>query len=340
MGSEVFISQHVGDLETGPSFAAFRRIAADLPRLYEASPVLVACDRHADYLSAKYARETGLQVHPVQHHWAHVLACMAENELDAPVLGVSWDGTGLGLDGTVWGGEFLLATGGASFQRVAHLRQFRLPGAEAAIKQPRRCALGLLFEMWGDKALRRNHLAPLRDIPRADLAVIGQMLARGLNSPLTSSAGRLFDAGASILGLRQQAGYEGQAAMALEFAAGGETHAAYPFHLRAGPPLVLDWQPMIEAMLADDQPAGVRAARFHATLAEMVVAVAQRMAERRIVLTGGCFQNRLLTETCVQRLVDAGFQTYWHQRIPPNDGGLALGQIVAAQKTYDELSAR
>ena len=153
MGRDVFISQHIGDLETATALSAFHKTVADLPRLYDAQPELVACDLHPDYLSTKYAVETQAPLERVQHHWAHVLACMAENELRAPVLGVSWDGTGYGTDDTIWGGEFLL-TDEDSFQRVAHFRQFRLPGGEAAVKEPRRTALAVLHEIWGDSGLQ------------------------------------------------------------------------------------------------------------------------------------------------------------------------------------------
>jgi hydrogenase maturation protein HypF len=344
VGDEIFLSQHVGDLETGPAFAAFRQVAADLPRLYDATPAIVACDLHPDYLSTKFAVELSAReaqgrsprLLPVQHHWAHVLSCMAENELAPPVLGVAWDGTGYGPDGTVWGGEFLLAEA-RGYRRVAHLRRFRLPGGEAAVREPRRSALGLLFELGGDVACQRLDAAPVRAFSARELALIRRMLAQGLNSPLTSSAGRLFDAVASLLGLRQTAGFEGQAAMELEFAAQAQPAAAapYAFRITDSTPHVVDWQPMIEAILHDlgrGQPVGQIAARFHATLAEMVVAVARKVGEPKVVLTGGCFQNRYLIEQTVQRLEDAGLRPYWHQRVPPNDGGIALGQTVAAMQ--------
>ena len=385
VGDEVFLSQHIGDLETGPAFAAFRQVAADLPRLYDTQPAVVACDLHPDYLSTKFAvqlsagsensgpgsarvsragfgvspnplpnqranapvspdvsgeapattRETralpGLL--PVQHHYAHVLSCMAENELDPPVLGVAWDGTGYGPDGSVWGGEFLLVKLRA-FQRVGHLRQFRLPGGEAAVREPRRSALGVLFEMRGDGDRKDSGTAPEREFSKCDTALIDRMLAQGLNSPITSSAGRLFDAVASLIGLRQISGFEGQAAMDLEFAATRCADAEpYAFLVTPDPPHIVDWRPMIDGILGDlrqEMPAGNIAARFQVTLAEMVVAIARKAGEPRVVLTGGCFQNRLLVERCVQRLEDAGFRPYWHQRVPPNDGGIALGQVIAA----------
>ncbi len=367
VGSNVFISQHIGDLETAEAFGAFQRVISDFERLYEARPSVIAHDLHPDYLSTKYAQQRALSRVGVQHHYAHVLACIAENELDGPVLGVSWDGTGYGLDGTIWGGEFLLATP-ESFTRVAHLRTFRLPGGEHAIKEPRRAALGALYELFGDAlfpphpqplspprerarrfgatALSRRcctktsrgargegaeKLAPLQSFSEHELKLLHTMLQRSLNSPLTSSAGRLFDAVASIVGLRQISRFEGQAAMELEFALHGiETQESYEFALSKE---TLDWGPMLLSIVSDVRAGisvGKIAAKFHNTLVEMIVAVARRVGEERVVLTGGCFQNKYLMERAIARLGEEGFRVYWHQRIPPNDGGIALGQIVAA----------
>jgi hydrogenase maturation protein HypF len=332
VGSNVFTSQHIGDLETSQAWGAFRKVAADLPRIFDVSPETVACDLHPDYPSTKYAAELGPPIQRVQHHYAHALACMAENELEAPVLAVSWDGTGYGPDGTIWGGEFLRITP-AGFERVAHLRQFRLPGGDAASKQPRRSALGLLHEISKSGRSDLSKLAPIRDFEEHQLALIKQMLAKGVRAPLTSSAGRLFDGVASLIGLRQQATFEGQAAMELEFAVDPTMKDAYPFQIEGSDLFIADWGPMIEAIVYEidaGYSVGGIAARFHNTLAEMIVAVARRIEQQQIVLTGGCFQNCELTERCVERLVEAGFRPYWHQRVPPNDGGIALGQIVAA----------
>jgi hydrogenase maturation protein HypF len=345
VGREVFISQHIGDLETSEADAAFRAVAADLPRLHQATPEVVACDLHPDYLSTRYAAQLAAQIdaplHPVQHHWAHVLSCMAENEVEFPALGVAWDGTGCGTDGTVWGGEFLLA-GEKSFERVAHFRQFRLPGGEAAMKQPRRIALGVLFEIGGAKALDQKDLAPVRDFSEGDLAAVRKMLVKGLQAPLTSSAGRLFDAVASIAGLRQQASFESQAAMELEFSIQPCVCEAYSFEIKSCSPRVVDWQPMIEEMVEDARRGlapGVISAKFHNALVEIIVAVARHVGQTRVVLTGGCFQNRYLTERSVQRLLEEGFRPYWHQRVPTNDGGIALGQIVDAARTLSHAQA-
>jgi hydrogenase maturation protein HypF len=273
-------------------------------------------------------------VHPVQHHWAHVLACMAENEVPFPALGVAWDGTGYGTDGTIWGGEFLLAREDG-FERVAHLRTFRLPGGEAAIRQPRRSALGALYEMGGLKALEQSDLAPLRDFPESELAVIRQMLVKDLHSPTTSSAGRLFDAVAALAGIRQQSTFEGQSAMELEFAVHSCVGESYDFEIKSTAPSIIDWRPMLEQVVREVREgveAGIIAAKFHNTLVEMIVDVARHVGQTRVVLSGGCFQNRYLTERTVQRLLESGFRPYWHQRVPTNDGGIALGQIVDASR--------
>jgi hydrogenase maturation protein HypF len=334
VGRDVFISQHIGDLETTMALGAFHRTVADLPRLYDAQPELVACDLHPDYISTKYAASAHLTVERVQHHWAHVLACMAENELEPAVLGVSWDGTGYGTDGTIWGGEFLVPVED-SFQRVAHLRQFRLPGGEMAVKEPRRTAAAVLYEIWGQNGLEDRDLAPVAEFSKTELGLIRQMLAKGINSPVTSSAGRLFDAVASLVGIRQQVTFEGQAAMELESLIEPGVTAVYPFELSNGVPQIIDWAPMIGEILVDLQKGisqGAIAAKFHNTLAEIIIEVARQIVTPKVVLTGGCFQNRYLLEQAVQRLSQAGFKPYWHQRVPPNDGGIALGQIAAAAR--------
>jgi hydrogenase maturation protein HypF len=335
VGSEVFLSQHIGDLASVPAHDAFRRVIADFEQLYEARPETVAADLHPDYLATKYAgdlknvRHTG-----VQHHVAHVLSCMAENEMAPPLLGVAWDGTGLGLDGTIWGGEFFLVAK-KSCERVAHLRPFRLPGGDRAVREPRRAALGLLYEMHGDAVFECRELAPVAAFSKTELGALKTMLKQRLNAPLTSSAGRLFDAVASLTGLRQTQHFEGQAPMDLEFALDGiATGNAYPLALLTDhSPLVLDWSPMIELILADVKGGvapGVISAKFHNALARAVVAVARNFGLNRVVLSGGCFQNRYLTERVVQCLRAEHFQPYWHQRVPANDGGIALGQIAGA----------
>ncbi len=333
---QAFVSQHIGDLETVQAFSAFQKSAADLPRLYERQPQIIACDLHPEYLSTKFAKDmTPAQCIGFQHHYAHVLSCMADNELDAPVLGVAWDGTGFGTDGTIWGGEFLLINEN-SFERVAHFCPFRLPGGNAAVKEPRRSALGLLYEIFGDDLFQQRDPTPLTHFSPNELKTIRGMLAAGVNSPLTSSAGRLFDALAALLGLRQRSGFEGQAAMDLEFACAPSIEEVYSFEVRKTIPLILDWQPMIMEVLNDlrsGQPVAAIAAKCHNTLSEVVLAIAHRVGRKNIVLTGGCFQNQYLCERTIRRLREEGFVPYWHRQVPPNDGGIALGQIIAALRS-------
>lgn len=344
----VFISQHIGDLENLQASQAFRKVISSFRHLYDTEPDLVAADLHPDYMSTKFAKDYGRPLVLVQHHFAHVLSCMTENELEGPVLGVSWDGTGYGLDGSIWGGEFLL-TEGDSFERAAHLREFKLPGGERAIKEPRRTAVGALYEVLGSAVFERQDLLPLQAFTASERAVLHQMLVKGVSSPVTSSAGRLFDAVASITGLRQEVHYEGRAAMELEFAIGPETperparpariETSYPFAISEGEPgagsasLVVDWGPLLISIVEDvrnDVAVQIVSAKFHNTLSELIVEVARRVGQERVVLTGGCFQNKYLTERTVERLEEEGFRPYWHQRVPPNDGGLALGQVAAA----------
>jgi hydrogenase maturation protein HypF len=339
VGRQIFVSQHIGDLESAEAFSTFRRVINNFEQMRGIHPEAVACDDHPDYHSTRFAARLGIPVISIQHHVAHVASCMAENGIGLePVLGIAWDGTGYGTDGTVWGGEFLRVERGA-WQRVAHFRTFPLPGAEAAVKQPRRTALGVLYALLGPDAFCAKPLAPLAEFSAGDLQVLRTMLERGINCPLTSSVGRLFDAVAALLGFRQQTRYEGQAAMDVEFAADGvETEDVYPFGLLSGErdgtrPWVIDWHPMMQALLHDissGADTGLIAAKFHNTLVEIMLTVAQRVGEERVVLTGGCFQNRYLCERSVTRLGNEGFRCYWHQRIPPNDGGIALGQAAMA----------
>jgi hydrogenase maturation protein HypF len=344
-GGQTFLSQHVGDMSTGTAFDAFAKVVADFRDLYQFEPARIACDRHPDYVTTRYAERfaadatAGISAVKVQHHYAHVAACMAENELDGPLLGVSWDGTGYGDDATIWGGEFLRVEAG-QYRRVAHLRTFPLPGGDAAVKEPRRTAVGMLYELFGRDVLGRERLAPIRAFTQQELAVIAGMLQRRVNAPVTSSAGRLFDAVASLTGLRQQCSYEGQAAMELEFATDGiDAIDRYPVRLLqdSGLPVVVDWQDLIRAIMRDVESGlatGLISTKFHNTLAEVIVDIARIAGDERVLLTGGCFQNKYLTEKTVARLAATGFKPYWHQRIPPNDGGIALGQLAAAAAAH------
>ena len=349
-GRNVFLSQHIGDLETAQALDAFEKVIGSFRSLYDFSPDTIACDQHPNYLSSQYARRESATTFEVQHHYAHILSCMAENGITGPVLGIAWDGNGYGPDGTIWGGEFLKVADG-DYQRTAHLRTFRLPGSEVAVHEPRRCAAGLLHEMFGSEAfelgpnsqaarfgLLNSFLTPIEAFTPEERGIVRGMLERKLNCPVTSSAGRLFDAVSSLAGLRQFARYEGQAAMELEFAAGRDrTRETYTINIEKNGTMVVDWARMIVEIMTDaaarvSQPRIAR--KFHNTLVEAMVQVAAASGENKIVLTGGCFQNKLLTETAVTRLQQEGFRVYWHQRVPPNDGGIALGQVMAATKAF------
>lgn len=349
------VSQHLGDMETPRALDAFERVVADFLDLYEAEPVVVAHDLHPDYASTRAAQRiaderkaAGRPVRriAVQHHHAHLAACLAENHRSGPALGVTWDGTGYGTDGTVWGGEMLLGDVG-SFRRVARLRPFRLPGGEAAVREPRRVALALLWELVGSGALERDDLEPVRSFGAAERRLLGRLLETGLRAPVTTSAGRLFDGVAALAGLAQTVSYEGQAAVALELAAerreGRLRTGAYPVEVAAGPEDVadweLDWRPLVSAVLEDlrrgagPETVGVR---FHGALVAAIVETARRVGEPTVALTGGCFQNRLLTEAAAEALERAGFEVLLHREIPPNDGGISYGQAAVATALWAE----
>jgi len=329
------LSQHIGDLDTRAARRAYAAAVADVSRLHDVEGRRVVCDRHPDYASTRAAQASGLPVTAVQHHVAHAAASLAENGIKPPALGVVWDGTGYGPDGTIWGGEFLHLTQ-SGWNRVAHLRPFRLPGGNLAIREPRRAALGLLHAAYGDSAFAMLDLPPVAAFGPAERDVLRTMCRQAVNAPLTSSIGRLFDAFAALVGLRQKTSYEGQAAGLLEWSADSakaRRRYAFPVCDMDDGRVVLDWRPALEALLADRRAgvgAGAVAAALHDGLARAIVAVAKRAGERRVVLSGGCFQNTRLTEATVAALEAAGFEPVWHRMVPPNDGGIALGQLAWA----------
>jgi len=332
LGGQVVVSQHVGDLDNVASLDLHERTIQDLVEFFRVVPEAVACDRHPDYGSTRCAERLASQWNVplvrVQHHHAHVAACMAEHRLEGPVLGLSWDGTGYGTDGTVWGGE-ALECNGAGFRRIAHLRTFPLPGGDRAVREPRRCALGLLFEVLGPKAAEfATDWFSLKE-----LEALVRMLGRPRLCPRTSSLGRLFDAVAALCGLSPGISFEGQAAMALEFAADPTCDEAYPLPLSDADPAIADWEPMLRAILADRQagvPLARTSARFHNALAGLAATIARRWGGERVVLSGGCFQNATLSGRVREQLQAAGLRVYSHRLVPPNDGGIALGQAAIA----------
>lgn len=332
---QIILGPHIGDLDAPATREAFAQAVDSMTALYGVRPLHVACDLHPDYYSTRVADASGLPVRRVPHHLAHVLAGMVDNDLRGPVLGVAWDGAGYGNDGSIWGGEFLTVEANR-FRRIAHLLPFRLAGGESAMREPRRAALGALYATFGDAALAMTDQKPVAAFDARERQTLGIMLRRGVNAPLTSSAGRLFDAVAALLDLVQIASFEGEAAMAVEFAAQRAVTAAAlapPRLSEHAGKLVLDWRPVLADIVAGCRNGVVTpslAAAFHDSLVEAIVDVATRVGFERVLLSGGCFQNARLVERAVERLREAGFDPYWHRRIPPNDGGIAVGQAAFA----------
>ena len=339
VNSEALLSQHIGDLESAEAVAALHNTTADLQNLLRVKPESVAADLHPDYHSTQAAQKLGLPVSSVQHHAAHVYAAMAEHGIGpkTTVLGAAWDGTGLGTDATVWGGE-LLKVCGTQVQRVGHLQPFLLPGGDAASRQPWRSALGVLFEVFGRAAFEMDDLPPIARIPDADKPRLMKMLKARINTPTTTSMGRLFDAVASLLGIHQSCTFEGEAAMGLQFAAGSIDTLVPPlwFEIDGSGPCQLDWRPTIRDIVVrirQGEPANSIARAFHVALADGLTEWITTVAKPpypSVLLTGGGFQNKLLAEMSVTALRDKGMKPHLHRRVPPNDGGLALGQLYAA----------
>ena len=333
---KAFLSQHIGDLENLSTYDFFQLTLDHLRRILDITPELIANDLHPDYMSTRYASEqTSLPTVAVQHHHAHVVSCMAEHQLDGPVIGLSFDGTGLGTDGNIWGGEVLVAEPGR-FKRAAHLSYVPMPGGAAAIKEPWRMAAGYLIQAYGDEFLDLN-IPAFQAIEPARLNVIAEMISKGINSPLTSSLGRLFDGVAAILGIRNRVSFEGQAAMMLEMLAADNATRVYDHQWEAGADVQINPAPIIRAVVSDLKagiPPSQISANFHATLIDLfsrVCDAARREFElNRVVLSGGCFQNATLLQGLLQALGNKSFEVYAHRLVPTNDGGIALGQAVVA----------
>jgi hydrogenase maturation protein HypF len=343
-GGTAFLSHHLGDLEHAEAFRAFAHAALHYRRLYRIEPRRLVHDLHPDYASTRYAQEQaareGLSLVAVQHHHAHLAACLAENGEQDEAIGVCFDGSGYGGDGTLWGGEFLVGSAARAI-RAAHLLPVPLPGGEQAVREPWRMALAHLRA--AGKPL--GDLEVARRVPPKALRAVERMLERGFNSPLTSSMGRLFDAAAAIAYASTRVSYEGQAAIRLEaLAASTAADGSYPFELCGCAPLRIDPRPAVLAAAADARRGAGAAAiarRFHSGVVEMVAQVCARLRAgtglRIAALTGGVFLNAILTAEVEARLAGDGFRVLRHRLVPPNDGGLSLGQlaVVAARDARD-----
>ena len=345
-GRDVFLSPHLGDLGDERSYRGWTEAIGYLQGLLDLAPRVVAHDLHPGYRSTAYTRMlNGVRLVPVQHHHAHIASCLADNGVDVRVIGVAWDGTGYGTDGHVWGGEFLLADLDG-FERVGSLREVPMAGGEAAIREPWRMAAVFLQAAYGE-TMSELDLASIRRLDRRAWRLLRQAAERGLNAPLTSSAGRLFDAVASLLGLRDRVDFEAQAAMELEALSEPEPDRVYGVGLQDQDGKVVVETPDIVRGVVEDILGGTSTAqigsRFHATLADVIVRTCRRLRERsglaRVALSGGVFQNVRLLQLAVEGLGREGFHVYTHRQVPPNDGGLALGQAaIAAQRQHDGSS--
>ncbi len=345
-GQRAILSQHLGDLDHYAAYRQFERDIALFEQLFHA-PELIVHDLHPDYLSTRYAQERAarenLSLLGVQHHHAHMASCMADNGLDEPVIGVTFDGTGFGRDEatgatTIWGGEFLVGDFGG-FRRAAHLRNVAMAGGNQAVKEPWRMAVAHLVDAGCGTSLFADR------VPYSTLRTVEKLLARGMNVVRTSSAGRLFDAVAAIAGLRDRVSYEGQAAMELEWAATDvPVCGEYDFEIQSprndSEPFVFDPRPMIRAVAADvanGTTASHIARRFHSSLVTMIVEACRRIRDdvglESVVLSGGVFMNALLLAETIARLADVGFRVYRHRQVPANDAGLCLGQLAVAAAT-------
>jgi hydrogenase maturation protein HypF len=342
-----FLSHHIGDLENYEALRSFQGGIAHYCRLFDVRPELVAHDLHPEYLSTKYARElaeAGLPAIGVQHHHAHIASCLADNERPATeqVIGVALDGTGYGTDGTIWGGEFLEGSIQAGFARRAHLEYIPLPGGEAAIRQPWRMAIAQLITLYGEEKAVALPLAVVRRAGERQVRQIARLLEHRLNTPLTSSAGRLFDAVAALTCLpgTQRTMYEGQAAVELELAARGPVQRAYPVRLQSeGNGWIVETRDIVAGVVEDllaGRPVGEIAVAYHQTMADVVTACCARIRKHSgtsaVALSGGTFQNMLLLQEVAEALTGAGCMVYRHRQVPANDGGLALGQAVLADQ--------
>jgi len=332
----VYLSQHIGDLDTPVAHEFYEEAIRDMLSLLSVRPEVVISDLHPGYYSTRYGEEHYPdRLRKIQHHYAHILSCMAENEIpeEKEVIGFAFDGTGYGPDETIWGSEVIVASY-SSFRRAFHLRPYRLPGGEKAVKEPCRSALSLLYETFGDEAIK----VPLSPIPGKERSFLIEMMRKGVNSPLTSSMGRMFDAVASLTGLNHKVSYHAQAAIALEQAAmRSDSGDSYPFIIKNG---IIYHMPIIQS-ITDDLRGGVSretiARKFHNTIVEIIISASKEIRRETgislVALSGGVFQNALITGNAVNRLTELGFTSLVHQLVPPNDGGIALGQAVVGVKS-------
>ncbi|HOQ32686.1 MAG TPA: carbamoyltransferase HypF [Candidatus Hydrogenedens sp.] len=346
--NQALISQHLGDLETQKAIEGFRQSTGILLNLVERTPDIIVADAHPDYISTQWAYQQNKPVIQVQHHIAHALAVIAEKKVPMPVFAVIWDGTGFGLDHTVWGGEFFVINEN-EIRRWGHLRTFPLPGGDRAVREPRRSALGILYEMYGNSLFEKkiNALEYIYSaFQEAEWFALQKMLKQNINTPITSSAGRLFDAVSMLLGLRSICSFEAQSAMALETLAWKEKNTDYitipvVIYEKEGQ-YIIDWKPMVEFII-EHKNKGLSpsqlASLFHQYLARCIEQMVKKAGITNVVINGGCFQNRFLLEYTIS-LLRSKYNVYFAEQVPPNDGCISLGQIYYALKYTDTIKEK
>ncbi|MEA3414862.1 MAG: carbamoyltransferase HypF [Thermodesulfobacteriota bacterium] len=331
-----FISQHIGDLENAATYDFFRLTIDHLKKILGIDPEIIACDLHPDYLSTRYAKEQhGVELIQVQHHHAHIVSCMAENQLDDTVLGLSFDGTGYGTDGSIWGGEILIVEP-ECFRRTASLSYVPMPGSTAAIKEPWRMAISYLYQAFGEEFWNLD-LPLLKEIEEKKIKIITEMILKKINSPLTSSIGRLFDGISAIIGMKNHVSFDGQAAMDLEMLADNNRETTYDYEWLSGNTYKIFTEPIVCGVVKDME-AGIHASRisskFHITLiklfSELCEVIKKESGLNRIVLSGGVFQNSILLTGLIKFLEEKNFEVFTHTTVPANDGGVSLGQAMVA----------
>jgi hydrogenase maturation protein HypF len=342
--NRVFLSQHIGDLENAPAFDFFKTSVKQLEKIIQVRPEVVAYDMHPDYLSTRFAMEVSAATRiGVQHHHAHIASCLGEAGIGGPVIGMALDGTGYGPDGTVWGCEVLVATR-REYERVGHLERVGMPGGETAVRQPWRMALSHLVNSFGDD-VESLDLRRLLGRDRREIETTLLMLRQGVNSPVTSSCGRLFDAVSSLCRLRDRVSYEGQAAIELEMAADERERGCYPVVIEAhDASVVISTGSLIRSVVDDligGADVGTVSGRFHNWVSASLVETALRVRERQnidtVALSGGCFQNEILLGRTKSALESRGFDVIVNRLVPTNDGGISFGQAVVAAATVLDL---
>jgi hydrogenase maturation protein HypF len=341
-----FLSQHIGDMENLETLEHFKATTKLYKKLFRVQPEIIACDMHPEYLSTKYAKEmvdesNNIALIPIQHHHAHIVSCLADNKLQEPVIGVALDGTGFGGDGCIWGGEFMIADYNG-FERLGHIQYVPLPGGEVTIKNPYRMAISYILCLLGDDVLNKN-LPFLSNVSNLEIGLLKKQIERRINSPLTSSCGRLFDAISALIGVRNKIEYEAQAAIELEMIADESETGSYPFSIIEHNGINIAYlDELFSAIIADlDKgitPAGI-SIKFHRMVAHMVIQMCRRLSIstgiNKVALSGGVFQNRLLQRLTIPALEESGFIVLTHNEVPSNDGGISLGQAVIANFTQE-----